>query len=165
MPPSPLHATDLRCRITVPSSSPERLLWMWAGVVAVLSHLFEMVKGHYYWAVVFCHVCLGKQCDICETRDRRAKQWQPMISYSQIDTLWSLFWAIRACHEVYIVCGSRLTCPWLNYGKKLQELLLFHEHYIIHKYNKFTPIISIETNDKFSTIIINNRDPSSRNSP
>ena len=27
-----------------------------------------------YWVVVFCHVCLGKECDIWETRDRRAEQ-------------------------------------------------------------------------------------------
>ena len=33
----------------------------------------------------------GKECDIWETRDRRAEQWQPVISYSQLDTLWFLF--------------------------------------------------------------------------
>jgi len=60
-------------------------------VVAVLSHLFEMLEEHCYWVVVFCHVCLGKECDIWETRDRRAEQWQPVISYSQLDTLWFLF--------------------------------------------------------------------------
>ena len=36
------------------------------------------------YARVFCHVCLGKECDIWETRDRRAVQWQPVISYSQL---------------------------------------------------------------------------------
>ena len=48
-------------------------------------------------ALLLGHVCLGKECDIWETRDRRAEQWQPVISYSQLDTLWFLFWAIRAC--------------------------------------------------------------------
>ena len=32
--------------------------------------------------------------------------------------------------------------------EKSQELPLFHEHYGTHKHNKFTSIISIETNDK-----------------
>ena len=48
-------------------------------------------------ALLLGHVCLGKECHIWETRDRRAEQWQPVISYSQLDTLWFLFWAIRAC--------------------------------------------------------------------
>ena len=30
---------------------------------------------------------LGKECDIWEPRDRRAEQWQHVISYSQLDTL------------------------------------------------------------------------------
>ena len=63
-------------------------------------------------ALLLGHVCLGKECHIWETRDRRAEQWQPVISYSQLDTLWFLFWAIRACHEVYTVCGSRHHRRW-----------------------------------------------------
>ena len=64
MPPSPLHATDIRCRMTGPSSSPERLLWRWAGVVAMLSHLLSRMSGQRMrhlenpwspcWAVATC---------------------------------------------------------------------------------------------------------------
>ena len=43
------------------------------------------------------------------------------------------------------------TTPNLSFIKsreKSQELPLFHEHYGTHEHNKFTSIISIETNDK-----------------
>ena len=38
-------------------------------------------------ALLLGHICLGKECDIWEFRDRRAEQWQLVISYSQLDTL------------------------------------------------------------------------------
>ena len=53
------------------------------GVVAVFSHLFEMVEVHCYWVTYVW----AKKCDIWEFRDRRAEQWQLVISYSQLDTL------------------------------------------------------------------------------
>ena len=68
---------------------------------------------------------------------------------------WSPYWAVPTRDPVLVarltLCHSHSICHWLNHEKNLQELPLFHEHYGTHKHNKLTSIISMETNNKYST--------------